>query len=289
MTATATASQKTRKLLIADDDPGILRFLAGRLTKMGFEVQTANNGLQAIIMASKNQPDALILDINMPELDGLSVCLHVLQPGKKPVDVIVMTASSYADTIERCEGFGVFHVRKGPALWEDLRSALLEIFPRMEAGAVADEEKPLTRLGWRRPRVLVVDGDPEIGKFIASRLDKHGVDTLLAHDSLQAYRIARKEEPSVIVSDYLLPNGDVHYLLWRLRSAPETDRTPVLVMTEKPLDLATQATLQREVSGRPGATLILQKSLETDELFTAIQKYCAFLADPVEQAPLALK
>ena len=281
------AGRRVRKALVADDDPGIARFIASRCTKMGFEVQTASNGLQALVMAGKFHPDVMILDINMPELDGLSVCLHVLQPGRKPVDVIVITASSYAETLERCEGFGVIHVRKGPELWDGVRSALVEMFPDMAPESSENEERPSASVGWRRPRVLLVDGDPEVGKFLASRLDKCGVDTLFAYDSLHAYRIARKEEPSVIISDYLLPNGDVHYLLYRLRSAPQTERIPVLVVTAKPLDHAVRANLLREVLGRPGAASILEKSLETGELFAAIQKYCAFLTDPHEP-PLRL-
>ncbi len=62
------ASIRVPKILIADDDRGIARFLATRCAKMGFEVQTAANGLQALIMARQNHPDVLIVDINMPEL-----------------------------------------------------------------------------------------------------------------------------------------------------------------------------------------------------------------------------
>jgi CheY-like chemotaxis protein len=107
------ATNQAPKVLIADDDPGIVRFLTNRCAKLGFEVQTAANGLQALIMATQNRRDVLIIDINMPEVEGLSVCLRTLHPDKTPINVVVITASSNPETVERCESFGAFYARKG--------------------------------------------------------------------------------------------------------------------------------------------------------------------------------
>jgi CheY-like chemotaxis protein len=56
------------KMLIADDDPCVLRAVADRCTRMGFDVETATNGLQALIKASQCQPDILVIDVHMPEV-----------------------------------------------------------------------------------------------------------------------------------------------------------------------------------------------------------------------------
>ena len=152
-------------------------------------------------------------------------------------------------------------------------------FPEMAQGIV-EEEKSSLRGEWKRPRVLVVDGDPDVATFLASRLSKNEVDTLVAYDAVQGYQIACKEEPSVIVTDYILPNGDAHYLLWRLRSTAATAGIPVFVMTATQLDEAAEANLRREVCGRPGAVRFLSKSFDTQELFAALQKYCAFAVNP---------
>ena len=161
------ATNHTRKVLIADDDPGIVRFLAGRCAKMGFDVQTANNGLQALIVAGRSPPDVLIIDVNMPEADGLSVCTRLLRPDRAPLEVIVVTGSSDPETIERCRSFGANYAEKGPDLWEIVRSALVKMFPRMSE-AVVDEGTPKLTVketpakAWRRPRVLIVDDDPGV-------------------------------------------------------------------------------------------------------------------------------
>ena len=190
MTDALQAIQRVPTVLIADDDPGIARFLATRCTKMGFEVQTAANGLQALIMASRNHPDVMIVDINMPEVDGLTVSVRMLDVRKKPTDVIVITASAYSDTVRRCESLGAFHVRKGLDLWNGVRAALIEIFPDMLHRIVAEDKSTFREELREHPRVLVVDPDPNVGAFLTSRLRKCGVDTLLAHDAVQGYRMA---------------------------------------------------------------------------------------------------
>ena len=62
------------KILIVDDELDILEFLSYNLEKEGYAVFTANNGIQAIAVAKKELPDLIILDVMMPELDGVETC-----------------------------------------------------------------------------------------------------------------------------------------------------------------------------------------------------------------------
>jgi len=65
---------KKVKVLIADDEPDILEFIEFNLEREGFEVSTAKNGTEAIKKAKSIKPDLIILDVMMPELDGVEVC-----------------------------------------------------------------------------------------------------------------------------------------------------------------------------------------------------------------------
>ena len=62
------------KLLIADDEPDILEFVCYNLKKEGFEVHQATNGLEALEVAKSVHPHLILLDIMMPEMDGVEVC-----------------------------------------------------------------------------------------------------------------------------------------------------------------------------------------------------------------------
>jgi CheY-like chemotaxis protein len=117
------------RMLIADDDPSIVKLLADRCSLMGFEVETAFNGTQALRRIRQGGVDTLIIDVQMPELDGLSVSAHLLEYSRRPLHVIVVTASRDAETVGTCDSMGALYVRKGTGFWENLDSALAEIYP----------------------------------------------------------------------------------------------------------------------------------------------------------------
>lgn len=62
------------KILVVDDEPDILEFVKYNLQKEGFIVSTAENGLAGLEEARRGKPDLIILDIMMPEMDGVEVC-----------------------------------------------------------------------------------------------------------------------------------------------------------------------------------------------------------------------
>ena len=246
------ARHKAPKMLIADDDPAIVRLLADRCVKMGFKVETATNGIQLLIKARRSQPDILIIDVNMPELDGLSVCTRLLDPGSKPVEVVVVTGSWIRRRPSAAKAWACFTDARDPISGTASKPRWPKSIPpgeqdrRLEIQSM-DAEVP------ERPRVLVVDDDPDMETFLASRLGKFGVDTLYAPDAVQGFRIACKEKPTVIITDNFMPDGDAQYLLYRLRSTPATENIPVFVISGRRLSEPTEQILKREICGRPGA------------------------------------
>ena len=67
------------KILLVDDEPDILVFLSYNLKKEGFQVYTATNGKDAILIAKKEIPHLIILDIMMPEMNGVDTCYELKQ------------------------------------------------------------------------------------------------------------------------------------------------------------------------------------------------------------------
>ncbi len=62
------------KVLLVDDEPDILEFISYNMRKEGFQVLTANNGQEAIKVAEAELPELIILDVMMPEMDGIETC-----------------------------------------------------------------------------------------------------------------------------------------------------------------------------------------------------------------------
>jgi CheY-like chemotaxis protein len=282
MTDVREWTAKPPRMLIADDDPAVVRLLADRCRSAGFEVETATNGVQALIKANRSHPDIMVIDVNMPEADGLTVCARLLDPSRRALNVIVVTGNRDAETVERCESYGAHYVRKGPDFWTGLVLALIDTFPGMAHQLNELQVQPRRAETRNRPRVLVIDDDPSIATFLTSRLGKYGVDTLYASDAPHGYRMACKEEPSVIITDYFMPNGDVYFLLGRLRTTVETANIPVFVWTGRQLGETIENELVREVCGHPGVARVFRKTFDTDELFGALQGICAFGGNRVQ-------
>lgn len=84
---------KTRKVLIADDEPDILEILKYNLAGQGYEVITAKDGDEALEKARRTQPDLIILDVMMPRKTGVEVCQILrTQQGFKETLIIFLTA-----------------------------------------------------------------------------------------------------------------------------------------------------------------------------------------------------
>jgi two-component system alkaline phosphatase synthesis response regulator PhoP len=82
-----------KKVLLVDDEPDILEFLSYNLEKEGFKVYTANNGVNAIETAMKVRPDVIVLDVMMPEMDGMETCIRIREIEElKNVAITFLTA-----------------------------------------------------------------------------------------------------------------------------------------------------------------------------------------------------
>lgn len=84
---------RTRKVLIADDEPDILEILKYNLSKEGYQVVTAKDGDEALDKAKLTQPDLVVLDIMMPKKTGVEVCeIMRAQPVFKDTLILFLTA-----------------------------------------------------------------------------------------------------------------------------------------------------------------------------------------------------
>jgi CheY-like chemotaxis protein len=242
---------------------------------MGFGIETATSGLQALIKASEQQPDILVIDVHLPELDGLSVLAYLSEADKKSSHVVVMTGRPGQEILKLCDGLNAFCVHKGPFFWNELETHLSAICPQ-KASAIGRSAKIDVK---KRPRVLLVDDDISVKKMFFHQFEKLGADLLYARDGTRGYWKARREQPTAIVSDYCMPNGDAEYLLSRLRNTGETTSIPVIVQTGRRLDDATKQRLRQPFHGQPGAVRILRKTSDGRELFAALQRLCGFARD----------
>ncbi len=94
------------KILLVDDEQDILEFLSYNLKKEGYNIFTANNGKEAVAVARKENPHLIILDVMMPDMDGIETCREIREiPGLKDVMIAFLTARS--EDYSQIAGFDV--------------------------------------------------------------------------------------------------------------------------------------------------------------------------------------
>ena len=117
------------RILVVDDDPTSRIMLKTMLSKDGFEVITAPNGREGRILAENEQPDLVIMDIMMPEEDGLTACAS-LKANARTANIPVIFISAVNDLTSKIDGFnagGVDYITKPYQILEVMARVRLHI------------------------------------------------------------------------------------------------------------------------------------------------------------------
>ena len=88
---TTQAARRTTRVLVVDDEPNISALLSATLRLIDFDVRVADNGYEALISTEEFQPDLVVLDVMLPDLDGFQVAQRLCS-GSRPVPVLFLTA-----------------------------------------------------------------------------------------------------------------------------------------------------------------------------------------------------
>jgi adenylate cyclase len=284
-------------VLLADDDPDCLKLLTLRCQSLGLRVLTATDGLDALTSVIRDHPDLLVLDINMPGGDGLSVAEKMLRDPKiPPTPVVLCSGGTDNITIERCKDIGAHYVNKGSEAWAELRSIicrLLDIDASGSQRAPSPAAIPLTPLPEEPatvlPKVLCVDDDEDMLRVLRLRLRACGINVLTATTAMQALWIAMKEMPDVIVTDYRMPEASGEYLLARLRAVPAFKNLPVILMTAASAGMKRDFALERRFLGEYRVSAFLPKPLKFTELLDALGRHIEIDAQISGKAKMLLR
>ena len=130
------------KILIADDDPQILRALKVTLGAHGYEIHTASDGREALDVAMTQHPDLVMLDLGMPRLDGVEVIEAIRGWSSMPI-LVVSGRTGAADKVEALDAGADDYVTK-PFAMEELLARIRALTRRLAPG---DDDTPVVEFG----------------------------------------------------------------------------------------------------------------------------------------------
>ncbi|HEX8700277.1 MAG TPA: response regulator [Myxococcaceae bacterium] len=212
-------------VLVVDDDPLMQQLVSGQLEPAGFKVLTADDGVNALRVAREQKPQAIILDIHLPRLDGWSVLSQLKsEPSLSNIPVILVSVEE-----QRARGYS-------------LGACEYLIKPIEPQRLVEVVTRTLGTVALASGEVLVVDDDASTRELVSRSLRRAGFSTTEAHSGEDALLKARVSPPVLVVLDLMMPNLDGFEVLRRLRSEKLT--MPVVVLTGKTLSAEEQATLR---------------------------------------------
>ncbi len=123
------------KILLVDDHPHIVRLLQMALTAEGHEVISAGNGLEALEKVEAERPDVVILDVVMPELDGIRVLNRIkTDPNLCDTVVVMLTVKVTTEDIALASGIGADYYLGKPFNPHDIQILMRRIFASEKTG-----------------------------------------------------------------------------------------------------------------------------------------------------------
>ncbi len=191
-----------KKILVVDDEIGVRDLLYDAFTREGYRVTTIGAAGQAVEAVSKEKPDLVLLDFNMPQMNGIEVLKRIRTFGAN-IKVIMLTGIDDSDLEKeaRLNGASGF-LRKSLGI-KVIVKAVNDIF---------NVKRP-----YGNNKIMVVDDDVSVSSLIKDFFAKKGYEVITAGNGRDALDKLNKEHPIVVLLDVRLPGMDGLLILKRIR------------------------------------------------------------------------
>ena len=229
-------------VLVVDDDPNARDLATRFLEREGFQVRTASDGRSGLALARALRPRAILLDVEMPGMDGWAV-LHAIRTDPDLAETPVVMATVLNEQ-GLAYSLGATDYLVKPIEWDQLKR-------------IADEFRGAAPAG----SVLVIDDDKDARECIHTMLTRDGWPVIEAANGREGLERLDAGVPALILLDLMMPEMDGFAFLRALRNRPDGAGIPVVVLTAKDITADDRARLERQAD-----RIILKGSLSLNEL-----------------------
>ena len=227
-------------VLAIDDEEEVLDVLQKYLSKLGYQVETADSGEEGVRLAKNILPDVIILDVMMPKMDGWEVLSH-LKADSELANIPVILLSMIED---KSMGYslGASDYLSKPITREQLSRALQKYHFSYNDSA---------------PLIMVIDDDQVTRDMVARMIKKAGWRVCKVEDGRVALNFIRKKQPDLILLDLQMPEMDGFEFAQKLHEVSES--IPIIVLSAKDITVEDRLRLNDYVAA------LFQKGLYSRE------------------------
>ncbi len=215
-------------ILVVDDNELNRDVLRRRLEHESYNVITAKDGKEALELLTIQAPDAMLLDIMMPVMDGYEVLDKLKESAKtKSIPVMMVTAVNDMQTVVKCIKKGAADYITKPFEPDLLRSRVQRLLSRGKAKPQGADDFSAPMSG----EVLIVDDVDLNREVLERRLTEYGLEVVGARSGKEALAILAQKTPQLILLDIMMPEMDGYQVLAHLKKDKKTKGIPVLMIS----------------------------------------------------------
>lgn len=237
------------RVLVVDDLPANVKLLEAKLNSEYYDVLTANSGAGCLKLAKEQQPDIILLDVMMPEMDGFETCRRLkADPAVAHIPVVMVTALS--DVKDRVQGLesGADDFLTKPindlALFARVRSLvrLKQLTDELRLRDQSGREFGLVEGGYNKEtekdvmkgaKIAIIDDDVVQAQHVHNRLSNLGAEIKVISEPDEALEILNADEYDVALVSTQLADTDGLRLCTHIRNNEHTKRLSLLMLIEE--------------------------------------------------------
>ena len=219
-TENETHKPEKRTVLYVDDSPVMHHFVKTALKDSGYNLIEANDGVEGYEKYCQYLPNIIVTDIEMPNMNGLELCKKIKENNEgRFIPIVILSSKSQPIDIDTAFNYGADDYLVKPVSPENLLEKIRDYF------GVLDRKK--------RNKILVVDDSKVSAEMITHALMKNSHNVIMASNAEDAYNIALKEHPEIVITDVEMPGMNGYDLVKMIRENPETKSASFIMMSSR--------------------------------------------------------
>jgi len=255
-------NEKKTRVLLVDDEEDFLSASSRALRRRGLDVQVAPNGVTALEMVDPALYDVIVLDVKMPDIDGIEV-FRTIREKHPDLPVILLTGHSSIDDAFQTSKDGIADYLSKPIDMDDMAARIREVASRFEHKTNEDPESEPTADSVTPISVMLVDDEVEFLSSMKRVLERRNMEVVTATNGEQCLALLENVAVDVVVLDVKMPGmGGLEVLRLIRKDHPNVQ---VILLTGHPsLNAAMEAI-------KLGAHEYLEKPPDIQQLATTIR------------------